>query len=188
MYLGRLESKYWPYWCWAVARSAVLSALLMTGAWASLPWGPLCACLRLGRSLTSAASSFDRVVVVAKVLRALRETLLALEARTMALSGLAMACFEAMGAVCGRCVGGGGGVGGGAERRGWVVLLLSSPSTAQLSLSPPMHWSSPMQHSAGVERGCCRLPAAIVAAVPSFDFVLRRRSTLSCPDAPHSIP
>jgi hypothetical protein len=41
--------------------------------------------------------------VVAKVLRALRETLvLALEARTMAESGRAMACFEAMvGGMCG---------------------------------------------------------------------------------------
>jgi hypothetical protein len=102
-YLGMHESKYWPYLCWAVARSAVLSAWLMTGAWFSLPCGPLCACLRLGRSLTSAASSLGRVVVVAKVLRALRETLvLALEARTMAESGRAMACFEAMvGGMCG---------------------------------------------------------------------------------------
>ena len=156
MYLGRHESKYWPYWCWAVARSAVLSALLMTGACASLPWGPLCACLRLGRSLTSAASSLDRVVVVAKVLRALRETLLALEARTRAERGLAMACFEAMVAVCGRwwwCRGRGGGMGWYYYRRRRPLHAAVYVAADALVISnAPLGW----------RRGCCR------SSLPSF--------------------
>lgn len=134
-YLGRQESRYWPYWCWVVARSAVLSAWLMMGACASLPCGPLCACLRLGRSLTSAASSLGRVVVVAKVLRALRETLLVLEARTMALSGRAMACFEAM---RGGVVWEGGGGGGG--RRYQDYGRRRRPGAVS-QVASPMHWS-----------------------------------------------
>jgi hypothetical protein len=104
-----------------------------------------------------------------------------LEARTMAESGLAMACFEAMVAVCGRwwwwCRWRSGEMGG--------ITIVVAVHFTQLSLSPPMHWSSPMQHSAGVEqRGCFRLSSP----PPSFDFVLRRYSSLSCPVAPHSIP
>jgi hypothetical protein len=78
----------------------------MTGACSSLPWGPLCAWRRLGRSLTSAASSLGRDVVVAKVLRALRETVAVLDARRTVLRGLpsAITCFEAMARVWYVCV------------------------------------------------------------------------------------
>jgi hypothetical protein len=174
-YLGMHESKYWPYLCWAVARSAVLSALLMTGAWLSLPCGPLCACLRLGRSLTSAASSLGRVVVVAKVLRALRETLvLALEARTMAESGRAMAYFEAM-------------VGGMCGYLGVVVVLgynnhsRRPRSCSRLQFNAVVIFNArPRLASRG--RGCCRSRfLSVVAAPPSFALRLRRWQHASCP-------
>lgn len=96
------DSRYWPYWCRSPALSCARSVGLTTGAW-MVPCEPLCACLMLGRSLTSAASSFGRARLVAKPLTAVREALLLLAARRKEPSGL-VTDLEAMVVRNGQCV------------------------------------------------------------------------------------
>jgi hypothetical protein len=109
----------------------------------------------------------DRVVVVAKVLRALRETLLALEARTMAERGLAMACFEVMVAVYGQrwwC-------------RWWsgnivIIAVVAVHFYAAVSVAAN---ALVISNAALGRRRARLLPLAKQSSPPpSFDFVLRR--------------
>lgn len=118
---------YWPYWCRLEALSWYLSTIhsqgvvavangirhlspagLMIGA-LSLPIGLRWACLILGRSFASPASSFARPAVVAKARTALEGWAEVFAAATAARSGRVTHDLEAMAGGEGSGDGGGGG-------------------------------------------------------------------------------
>lgn len=186
MYLGRHESRYWPYWwrlsafSWYLSVTPGQSCLLnapcsfrvpagLTTGTCSRPCGPLWACRMLGMSEVSEATSLPRAADVANA-RAVAEDGRCRNVWAADRSGRAMERVEAMdGVQWQKC-------------RGLLPSKLSCVKTSQTSSSnaKPAGAGPPVRSSHGQQRrGVHLLPSRCCITFPSASFPHHLPSRLS---------